>query len=62
MGGWTSTIDKELLRACAHLYFDNFLNVLNTCSKEFLEKYCDYLIPGYGNDEETVSKIKVLIP
>lgn len=36
--------------------------MLNTCSKEFLEKYCDYLIPGYGNDDETVAKIQELIP
>lgn len=62
MGGFISTIDKNLLRSIEHLFFDQFLNVLNNTSKEFLEKYTDYMVPGYGNDDLTVSKIKELIP
>jgi len=62
MGGWIATINKEIMRPCANLYFDNFLNVLNNTSKEFLEKYCNYLLPGYDQYSVTVEKIRELLP
>lgn len=62
MGGWGSTLDKDVLLPCANLYFENFLNVLNNTPKEFLARYTDYMIPSFAPDDELVAKIHDLLP